>query len=113
MSLNAFLIEDDPVSRDSVSTLMTELLSANVVGTAETSDDALEWIALNEGKWDVAVLDLFLKEGTGFTVLSRMSPLQRSCCVVLTNMATPAKVALCLELGANAVSENRFNSKSF
>jgi len=89
------------------------LTNANVVGTAETSADALAWIAVNEGKWDVAVLDLFLKEGTGFTVLSRMTPLQRRRCVVLTNMATPAKVALCLDLGADAVFDKSLQLEEF
>lgn len=113
MTLAAFLIEDDPTSRQSLGTLMTEMLDASVVGIAETSDDALAWLAENDGKWDVAVLDLFLKEGTGFTVLSRMTPMQRRRCVVLTNMATPAKIGLCLALGADAVFDKALQLQEF
>jgi two-component system OmpR family response regulator len=77
MPLAAFLIEDDPVIRDSIGAMLTEVLHANVVGIAETSDDALAWLALHEGHWDLAVLDLYLKKGTGFNVLSHMTAAQR------------------------------------
>ncbi len=113
MSLAAFLIEDDLVIRDSLGTMLEELLDARVVGSAETSDDALAWLQTHDGRWDLAVLDLFLKEGTGFTVLSHMTPAQRSRCVVLTNSATPANVARCLGLGALAVFDKSLELDEF
>jgi DNA-binding NarL/FixJ family response regulator len=113
MPLAVFLIEDDRLSRSSVGLVLAEVLDAKVVGMAETSDDAIAWVAVNEGIWDLAVLDLFLKEGTGFTVLSRMTMAQRRRCVVLTNMATPAKIALCVDLGAGAVFDKALQLEAF
>lgn len=113
MSLAAFLIEDDPVIRESIGDMLTEVLHANVVGVAETSDDALAWLAMNEGHWDLAVLDLYLKKGTGFNVLSHMTPSQRRQCIVLTNSATPANIARCIDLGADAVFDKAFQLDDF
>jgi len=113
MSLAAFLIEDDPKIRENLGILLTDLLDAKVVGMAETSDDALAWLAVHDGHWDVAVLDLFLKEGTGFTVLTHMAPARRHQCVVLTNSATPANIARCLNLGADAVFDKSLQIDEF
>lgn len=113
MPLSAFLIEDDPVIRENIGIMLAEVLNAQVVGIAETSDDALAWFEVNEGHWDVAVLDLFLKEGTGFTVLSHMAPAHRRHCVVLTNSATPANIARCIDLGADAVFDKSLQLDEF
>jgi two-component system OmpR family response regulator len=113
MPLSAFLIEDDPRIRENLGILLADVLDAKVVGMAETSDDALAWFASNEGHWDVAVLDLFLKEGTGFNVLTQMDPAHRRHCVVLTNSATPANIARCINLGADAVFDKSLQIDEF
>jgi len=113
MPLSAFLIEDDPRIRENLGILLADVLDARVVGMAETSDDALAWFASNEGQWDVAVLDLFLKEGTGFNVLTQMDPAHRRHCVVLTNSATPANIARCIRLGADAVFDKSLQIDEF
>lgn len=113
MPLSAFLIEDDPKIRENLGILLADVLNATVVGMAETSDDALAWLAVHDGHWDLAVLDLFLKEGTGFNVLARMAPAHRRNCVVLTNSATPANIARCIGLGADAVFDKSLQIDEF
>ena len=57
-----------------------------------------------EGDWDLAVVDLFLKEGSGLGVLMRCrerAAHQRV--VMLTNYATTDIRHRCLALGADAV----------
>lgn len=113
MPLATFLVEDDPVILESITAMLSEVLDAEVVGTAETADDALAWLTVHEGHWDLAVLDLFLKEGTGFNVLTHMPPELRSHCVVLTNSATPANIARCIDLGADAVFDKSLQIDEF
>lgn len=113
MPFTVFLVEDDPVIEASLRLMMSEVLDAHVVGSAQTADDAVAWLAGHREPLEVIVLDLFLKVGTGFTVLSHMSAAQRRCCVVLTNSATPAKIALCRELGAAAVFDKTLQIDEF
>lgn len=113
MPFTAFIVEDDPVIREGLSTLLCETLNAHVVGVAETAEDALAWISAYNTHWDLTVLDLFLRQGTGFTVLSRMSPAHRHQCVVLTNAITPANIARCIDLGADAVFDKTLQLGEF
>jgi DNA-binding NarL/FixJ family response regulator len=113
MPLTAFMVEDDPVIRETLSIMLLEFLGAHVVGTAETAEDALAWIAASDRHWDLTVLDLFLREGTGFTVLGHMTPAHRRQCVVLTNSATPANIARCIDLGADAVFDKSLQLDEF
>lgn len=99
--------------RDNLGATLVELLQAQVVGVAETPDEALVWLALHEGHWNLAVLDLILKQGTGFDVLARMAPAHRRRSVVLTNAATPANIARCISLGADAVFDKSLQTDEF
>lgn len=81
---------------------MRELADVEVVGFAETVSDAVSVSANND--WQLMILDLFLRGGTGLTVLEQLrtrSPTQRI--VVLSNYATPDIRERCARLGANAV----------
>lgn len=113
MSLAVFLVEDDRRIRDHLVLLILDVLHARVVGTAETSDDALAWLARNDGLCDLVVLDLFLREGTGLFVLKHMTPAHRQRCVVLTNSPSPTNIALCLDLGAEAVFDKSLQIEDF
>lgn len=104
MPLITFLVEDSKVIRDSLIPTLEDLANARVIGTAESQDDAVEWLADHDGKWDLAVVDLFLKQGSGLGVLAalkRRHPHQRM--VVLSNYATDEMRAQCLAQGADAV----------
>ncbi len=83
---------------------MEDLVNASVVGFAETEAEATDWLSKHSQEWHLAVVDLFLKEGSGLGVLANCrerGPLQRV--VVLTNYATLDIRERCLKLGANAV----------
>lgn len=98
-----FLVEDDAALRIHLVTLIERVCNASVAGTAETETDATAWLIENLGQWELAVIDLFLREGTGFGLLSNLPEGQRDRVVVLTNSATSENRAKCLELGARAV----------
>lgn len=104
MALLTFLVEDNPTIRDNLIPTLADLADAPVVGVAETEAQATAWLHDHAGVWHLAVIDLFLREGSGLGVLNACTPrLSHQRVVVLTNYATPDIRARCLALGADAV----------
>jgi len=104
MKLRAYLIEDNAVIRENLLATLKELASIDPVGTAETEREASSWLREHDGHWDLAIVDLFLREGNGLNVLAALSqrePHQKM--VVLSNHATHEVRRRCAQLGADAV----------
>lgn len=104
VALIAFLVEDNKTIRDQLIPTLEELTNARVLGAAETELEAVHWMTTHDGMWDIAVVDMFLKEGSGLGVLrgcKDRKPHQRV--VILSNYATPDIRAQCLALGADAI----------
>ena len=101
-SLTAFIVEDSPVIRENLVAALEEMAPIQVVGTAEDEASALRW--LSENACDLAIVDIFLKSGSGLGVLKTASLSDRPIkLVVLSNYATPDMRRKCLELGADRV----------
>ena len=104
MTLLVFLVEDDPAIRVSLMETMTSLLDVQFVGTEQSEPGALNWLAGHSGQWDLAVVDLFIQEGTGFAVIASMNRASKTGNIVaLTNSATPENRAHATFCGADAV----------
>lgn len=104
MALRAYIVEDSPTIRDNLIEALRELAMVDPVGVADTEQEGKRWLARNDGYWDLAIVDLFLKEGNGLNVVeaaSSRSPSQKV--VVLSNHATKDVRSRCAELGADAV----------
>lgn len=104
MSLISYLAEDnEAIARNLIETLQ-EICEVKVVAVGSTQTEASQWLALHDSEWDLAIVDLFLKEGSGLGVLAgcRNRPVRQKI-VVLTNYATPEIRKRATELGANAV----------
>jgi len=104
MKIRAYLIEDNAVIRENLLATLRELACIEPIGTAETEHEASAWLKDHDGHWDLAIVDLFLREGNGLNVLAAMSgrePHQKM--VVLTNHATNDVRMRCSQLGADAV----------
>ena len=75
------------------------------MGTAETEHEGKRWLAQNEALWDLAIVDLFLREGSGLNILEALQrkrrPGQRL--IVLSNHASKDVRWRCQQLGADAV----------
>ena len=102
--LNTYLVEDNRTIRENLVGTLEELTAMSVVGFAEGEDEAREWLTGHPASWNLAIVDLFLKQGSGLGVLQACAsrePEQKV--VVLTNYATPDIRKRCLELGADAV----------
>ncbi|AMM26530.1 response regulator [Variovorax sp. PAMC 28711] len=104
MALITFLVEDNKTIREHLIPTLEDMTDAHVIGTAETEQAAVHWLQSHDGHWDLAIIDLFLKEGSGLGVLNgcrNRQPHQRV--VVLTNYATEEMRAQSFALGADAV----------
>ena len=104
MALITYLVEDSTTIRENLIATLEEIAPVKVVGFAETESEASRWLSANDGDWQLAIVDLFLKEGSGLGVLRKCRDrlgFQRV--VVLTNYATADIRKRCAELGADAV----------
>ncbi len=103
MPRRVFLVEDSAVMRAYLSVRL-EQLDAEIVGSAETEEAAKVWIDANPDGWDLAVIDLFLLEGTGAGVIRycRRHGLRQRI-VVVTNHYITGIAKHCKHLGADRV----------
>jgi DNA-binding NarL/FixJ family response regulator len=103
--LRTYFVEDNATIRENLIGTLEELASVTCLGWAENERDARAWFdAQPPGAWDLAIVDLFLKQGSGLGVLQACqgrSPGQRV--VVLSNYATTDMRQRCAALGADAV----------
>jgi len=102
--LLAFVVEDSPVIRENLIAALEEMAPVKVVGTAADQAAALAWLGNPDNRCDIAIIDIFLRQGSGLGVLRTLaeSPtaFER---VVLTNYATTDIRRQCLALGASRV----------
>ncbi|SEK16870.1 MULTISPECIES: response regulator [unclassified Variovorax] len=114
MPLATVLIEDSPTIRSNLIPALQDLAGAEIVGVAETASEAVAVLeALGDG-WQLAVVDLFLREGSGVTVLRAFQGrLPRQRMVVLTNYPTTEIRRRCLDVGADAVFDKSTELESF
>ncbi len=104
MKFRAYIVEDSPTIRDNLIETLQELASVHAVGTAETEQEGRLWLDQNDAYWDLAIIDLFLREGSGLNILEACRyrrPGQKM--VVLSNHATNDVRWRCAQLGADAV----------
>jgi DNA-binding NarL/FixJ family response regulator len=102
MAFRVFIVEDSSTIRDNLIETLKELAQFEPVGTTETEHEAKRWLARND--WDLAIMDLFLREGSGLNVLEacrRRRPEQKV--VVLSNHSSRDVRWRCKQLGADAV----------
>lgn len=103
-TLKTFIVEDSPVIRVNLIAALEEVAPVLVVGMADNESSAALWLADPRNDCDIAIVDLFLREGSGLGVLRYLQPGQRNIRrVVLTNYATPDVRRQCLALGASRV----------
>lgn len=104
MALKAYIVEDSPTIRDNLIETLHELAEVEAVGLADTEQEAKTWLVQHAGDWDVAVVDLFLREGNGLGVVEACRGRRRGQkVIVLSNHATSDMRRRCAQLGADAV----------
>ncbi len=104
VKLRTYIVEDNATIRENLIGTLEELASVEAVGVAETEDEGKVWLTDHQEQWDLAIVDLFLRQGSGLGVLAACRdrrPHQKM--VVLSNYATPDIRMRCAQLGVDAV----------
>jgi len=96
---SVFLVEDSPILRERVETMLASIPGTQLAGHAADAQGAIRDILAKRP--DAVVLDIHLAEGTGFDVLRALQKEKSAAAVyVLTNFATDAYRATAERLGA-------------
>lgn len=104
MRLITYVVEDNPTIRENLIATLEELANVEVAGTTDNENDAKVWLNDSHNVWKLAIVDLFLSQGSGLGVLHacrERSPQQKV--VVLSNFATADIRKRCAQLGVDAV----------
>lgn len=96
MTLRVLLVEDSRVLAERLRESLDTLENVEVVGLV--ADEAAAVAAVREQRPDVIILDLQLKEGTGFGVMQRLGEM-RPVIIVFTNYMLPEYQRIASSLG--------------
>ena len=103
-NIKIYLVEDSSIIRDNLIDALHENAPIEVVGTAEDERSALSWLSDRSHACDLAIVDIFLKSGSGLGVLKAMGDMPEAPTrIVLSNHATPEIRVKCQQLGATKV----------
>ena len=104
VELRTYIVEDNATIRENLIGTLEELACIKALGWAESENEARGWFAGHSAGWDLAIVDLFLKQGSGLGVLEACQVRKDSQrVVVLSNYATNDMRKRCAQLGADAV----------
>jgi DNA-binding NarL/FixJ family response regulator len=103
-NIKIYIVEDSSVVRENLIDALHENAPIEVVGTAEDERSALAWLRDRSHACDLAIVDIFLKSGSGLGVLKAMGDMPNAPMrIVLSNHATPEIRVKCQQLGAGKV----------
>lgn len=102
MAVRVLVVEDTKAMRELICDLLDSVGGFEVVGTASNETSATEWLLRHRGGWDLAIVDLLLAEGSGFTLISRCNK-EPGAVVVFSDFVTPVVRQRCIRLGADGV----------
>jgi len=103
MAVRVLIVEDSKPMQELVGDLLESLGGFEVVGMAANETAATEWLLRHRGGWDLAIVDLLLAEGSGFTLIGRCNKEPGGAVVVFSDFVTPVVRQRCMRLGADGV----------
>lgn len=104
MEIRAFVVEDNANLRENLTGALEELTCVKVVGGCGTEEEGLTWMSDPKHVWDLAIIDLFLRQGSGIRLAQRIvrqRPTQKI--VVFSNYVNASVRKRCAQLGVDAV----------
>lgn len=102
MAVRVLIVEDTKPMQELIRDLLDSVGGFEVVGLASSETSATEWLLRHQGGWDLAIVDLLLGEGSGFTLITRCNK-EPGAVVVFSDFVTPAVRQRCIRLGADGV----------
>ena len=104
MHLQAYVVEDNATIRENLIGTLEELTCVRVAGASATEEEALAWLVQHAQTWNIVIVDLFLKQGSGIRIAQRVTrsrPGQKV--VVFSNYINASVRKRCAQLGVDAV----------
>lgn len=102
--IQAYVVEDNPTICDNLVRTLEELASVRVIGSSATQAQAADWLARHAFDWDLLIVDLFLRGGSGMQLvqhLARRASWQKV--VVFSNYVNAHVRKRCAQRGIDAV----------
>lgn len=114
MGIKTILVEDNKTIQDALVPTLEELGGMDVMIVVESASEAIAALGRFSASWELAVVDLFLKQGSGLDVLRACGRRHRKrVVVVLSNYATPGMREECRALGADEVFDKSTQLDAF
>ncbi|WP_305598872.1 response regulator [Polaromonas sp.] len=103
-SLKVFVIEDETVLRNLLVDALQEIPGVEVLFYADNEVSATNWLSSHDSAWDLAVVDLYLRQGSGVGALNWcITRREDQRVVVLSSQLSQEVRRKCLALRADAV----------
>ena len=113
MAIKAILVEDSAQIRASLIPTLREIAGIDIIAVAETQAEAVN-AAQQHGDWQLMVIDMFLREGSGLGVLRDLiNRRPDQVALVLTNYPTSEIRRRCAELQADGVFDKSLELEAF
>jgi DNA-binding NarL/FixJ family response regulator len=103
MAVRVFLVEDQKPMQELICDLLESVGGFELVGMASSETSATDWLLRHRGGWDLAIVDLLLGEGSGFTLITRCNNEPSGAVVVFSDFVTDVVRQRCIRLGADGV----------
>ena len=105
MPLRVFVVEDSAAQGAYLAHILSTEANAVVVGMAATEAQAVSWLERHPDQWDIALVDLFLGEGSGVGVLRHCQNRRpdQSILVMTNHVRNDHLLHHCKTLGVDAV----------
>ena len=105
MPLRVFVVEDSAAQCAYLAQVLTTQAKAVVVGMAATESQAVGWLERHADQWDIALVDLFLVEGSGVGVIRHCQNRRadQSLLVITNHARNDHLLHHCKTLGVDAV----------
>lgn len=99
-TLRVLLVEDSKVLAERLAEVIGQIAEVELAGVVQTEQEAIA--AVRQNPFDVVILDLHLKQGSGFGVMRALITSQsKPCIIILTNYGLPEYQTAALALGAD------------
>jgi DNA-binding NarL/FixJ family response regulator len=104
MALRVFLVEDLASMRSWIAEVLGTLRGYELAGMAASEAEANAWLREHPAAWDLAIVDLVLEQGAGFSVIRCARELGAGATIAVFSSYVSADThAHCMRLGADAV----------